>query len=142
ILKDGCICYCNPAGLTLLGAPSLEAVLGTPIRDFLHPDDHATSAARLRTVRETRRPVPMYHFRGRRRNGEPIDVESRAGPCLYRGTPAVQVVGRDITERKRAVEQLRASLREKEVLLKEVHHRVKNNLQIVSSLLRLQSERI
>lgn len=54
----------------------------------------------------------------------------------------VSIIAKDLTDQKKLLDQLNQSLREKDVLLKEVHHRVKNNLQIISSLLLLEKEEI
>ncbi|APG28096.1 hypothetical protein A7E78_09735 [Syntrophotalea acetylenivorans] len=75
------------------------------------------------------------------KGGEQRCVLISAGVMEYQGLPTGVASLLDITERKRSEELLRASLAEKEVLLQEIHHRVKNNLQVVSSLLFLQAQR-
>ncbi|HEY9246115.1 MAG TPA: PAS domain S-box protein, partial [Candidatus Methanoperedens sp.] len=79
---------------------------------------------------------------GRRKDGSEFPIEISITTWNIEKEAYYSVIIRDITERKRTEEQIIASLKEKEVLLREIHHRVKNNMQIISSLLRLQSENI
>ena len=74
-----------------------------------------------------------------RNDGERIPIIKTVIPVTLNGNKLLIESFIDITQRKKAEEKIMSSLKEKEVLLKEIHHRVKNNLQIVSSLLRLQS---
>ncbi len=70
----------------------------------------------------------------------PTEISSRT--IEYDGKTAFLGVARDITERKKAEQLLKQAIKEKETLLKEIHHRVKNNMAVVSSLLSLQANKI
>ena len=74
-----------------------------------------------------------------KKDGTLLHVEVTGNFFEIGGRTLSLAIARDITERKQAEDQTRKSLREKEILLQEIHHRVKNNLQVVASLLSMQA---
>lgn len=75
-------------------------------------------------------------------DGKPFAAEVGLVPIRLDGEPHVIAGITDVTERMVALRQVADSLREKETLLQEIHHRVKNNLQVISSLLTMQADRM
>jgi PAS domain S-box-containing protein len=101
VYRDGKLIYINPATVNMVGAKSAQDLIGKPIRDLLHPDFHHTVLARVTSVAGDRAGTPMMAQKFLKLDGTPIDVEVQSTSIVYDGEPAIQMVMRDVTERKR-----------------------------------------
>lgn len=139
--KDTTISQVNTGFETLTGYSREEIEGKKSFKDFLHPEELSKTLKYHKMRRNKIELAPKeYETMGFHKNGDLKYVVATI--AIIPGTDKSLVSLMDITARKVAEEQIIKSLAEKDILLKEIHHRVKNNLQIISSLLNLQSYHI
>ncbi len=135
----GNFAYLNAAAVRLFGAKSAEELLGKPVLDRIHPDSREPARQMLEQMNANQKIVPRFEEELLRLDGSSVPTETAAVPIRYRGLDGALIFVRDITRRKEAADALRASLEEKVVLIREIQNRVRNNMQLVSSLLNHQA---
>ncbi len=143
ISPDGKIIDINKSTMKLVNLSKME-IIGKPVlRLGLLSEDDIKKFIEIGSELMNGDFVEPFEFKIKDKNGQIYWMEAYL-TLLKKGrsSTSIQVILHDITRRKTYEKQIKQSLNEKEVLLKEIHHRVKNNLQIISSLLNLQSRYI
>lgn len=138
--EKGIITYISPVAKTLSGYDPSE-IIGKNFVQFVFKEDVELVQEQFKRnimgrpePNESRIVTKSGDIKWIRTSGRPIFLNDRL--------LGIQGVISDITDQKRVEEEIKASLKEKEAMMREIHHRVKNNLQIVSSLIRLQARSI
>ncbi len=115
IHRQGKLLFANGQAHQILGAKKSMELVGTEVLNFVHPDFHSRIIRRMKEV-EDGLPGPMVEQKYIRIDGRVIDVETMAFPYTFNGEPAVQVIFRDITERK----QTETKIKKNEILLAQL----------------------
>jgi PAS domain S-box-containing protein len=137
---EGRTLFINPAGVKLMGAQSAEEILSQPIMDMVPPDSREEAQRGMENTLAGE-PTPLLQQKMHRLDGTSFEAEFRAIPISYAGQPAIQFVMRDITERKRAEEQIHQLLAQIEHQNDELEGRVARRTDELKALnQRLQDE--
>ena len=139
---NGTIEYVNPEFSLITGYSFEEAIGKNP--QILKSGEHGPEVYKGLWETITSGKVWYGELHNRKKSGELYWESVSIAPVRDTRDVITHFVGvkEDITERRKAEDQIKSSLKEKEILLQEIHHRVKNNLQVIISLLSLQSKDI
>ncbi len=140
IIQDGRVAFANTALAGMFGYTNEELTAMTPeqiAQCFI--DEGVDFIRRQADAREKQQPVKEhYEIQVYTKDRKLRWTEQFVSSIIYQGKPALQIAVIDITDRKRTEDRIQSLLREKDLLLKEVHHRIKNNFAFVESSLSLQ----
>jgi len=142
--SGGLVTMANPQAARIFRCTA-EELVGTGVESFV--PEHLRERHRVdrNLFRNSMSARPMgigRHLVALRKDGTEFPAEIGLQPLKTNGGTSVVATIVDISDRIKAELDLKESLLEKETLLKEIHHRVKNNMQLLSSLLRLQGDRV
>lgn len=137
---EGSILMASPGALRMSGAAREEELLGHPHADFILPEDRERAGSNVGLMLQGIYTGPA-EYRGLRVDGSAYDLEANAEVIRDAEGQPMQLLFmvRDTTERKQSQDLISNLLAEKELILKEVHHRIKNNMTTIYSLLSLQA---
>jgi len=130
--------FINKVGANLLGFSHPEEAIGTSVYDLFPESEHGKLNERLKKLKNGKLAPPIIYTMTDN-NGDNRYLKMQSIPIMYEGEAAVQTVGVDVTQMKESEMELTSLLNQKQVLLQEVHHRVKNNFAIISGLIELQT---
>ncbi|WP_375503210.1 PAS domain-containing protein [uncultured Nostoc sp.] len=142
-VTDSVFVYANPKFEQMFGYEPGE-LINQHVSIVNYGDEHTTPEEVYQAIRTAvlQHGEANYEVYNVKKDGTPFWCRAKVSVFEHPEYGSVLVaVQQDITEHKQTQEKIKASLKEKEVLLKEIHHRVKNNLGIVSSLLQMQCRR-
>lgn len=122
IHQDGKFIYANKSAINLIKAKSEEELIGKSVLNIVHPDYKDIAAQRIQAMLHKGEDVPMVEEKFICSDGTIIDVEVKAIPIDFKGKPAIQVIARDITKRKRSEESIKRKNQELENLLQTARH--------------------
>ncbi len=131
--SGGKIVFVNPAAVKMMGAKNAKELIGKPTLEMVHPEYRDVVKKRMSQKTEESVPAPLLAEKFLRLDGSPVEVEVVGVPLTYQGKPAVQIIARDITERKHMEQELlRAQkLESVGVLAGGIAHDFNNILQVI-----------